>query len=1526
MKIFQRIIKQLAHAVRSTVMLRPMYLVLLLVLVFGATPVQDAEAQEITWAFEETFDGDPSAPSQALLPTNFDYVVTHRTHPKAHFDPFSSFPADHGDDCAGPNPAVSPLPQHSVTTSHFSNGANPDQSFFVCKNHMMSSMGDVSGYSVTAFWPKQEFNFANGGVLEFDVNINGNHPRSWWEVMLVPRGELKVGPAREWLPIDEVYPKDRIVFEYMQNKRKIQVGTAALDPNGKIVDVAEWGNWEQMFAGDPATTDRRIRRTMRMTFNNDQLIWAIEKADGSFDEYSVNVPGGLPFDQGLVVFKTHAYTPQKDGNTNTYTFHWDNIRFSGPVLGRYENFEAAPDDVAYLQANGSVPIGTSDAISIDLPQIGPNPILFGQVHNPMRGQVQLSINGREPMAVNPYDYPDGCSSQGWKSFQVALDPAWLQDGENTFQWTVGQRPDCVGADWPWDGFSIKSLEVQFDLDDGADPGDPPPIDPVDPTPTDPADPTPSKLSGTVQIDLAGASTPIDDSLLGSNLPAWLVPSGLADATFRERTAASGVSLIRMPGGSWSNYYGWYSCEQGSDQSGALACGDNWASWAARPTDFIDFMQATGMAGMWVISPLATPQEAAAAVAFFNADVNDATVIGVDRNGTDWRTAGDWAQLRADHGNPDPVGIALWAVGNELYGSKPSTGGSQCQEYGWESYWTCDGVEYVNGTTERDGFVDYVAAMKAVDPSIQIGAVGTPTGAEFNNWGNEVIASAGTLMDFYDIHQYAFFDPPADYATMLAQPHGVWTSIMADIDASFGANFGNRTVPVAVTEYNLFSVHEQDSGQLMNRMGNALFMADTIGQLATEGVAMANQWNLANGASSTGTEYGLMQPSSWNRSPQYYVFPLWAKFGSEILPHTSSLDAASEVSVYTGRVDDDTVSLLAINKSDQPATLSISAVDDNGSVSLTGGLVDRLEAASLDAETVTYNGVPAPNNDLSDAPATALGATGTSIDYSVPANSIVLLRVDLTNTPEPPATNTPEPPATNTPEPPATNTPEPPVTSTPEPPVTSTPEPPAGVLTIYDEGLATGWQNWSWGISTNFAATSPVHAGNLSLSVTYTAGWGGLSLRAPSPVNTASYNSITFWAHGGASGNQNVQIYLQESDSGNPLTAVPLSIPAQRWTQYTIPLADLGAPAQIARITIQDRSGGVQPTFYLDNLLLASVTVPEPTLDPTPEPTPTELPPGDPEDVLVYLTSATRAEAGGVKFANEDIVAVNLTTGLWSLVFNGSDVGLSRRSIDAFALLADGTIVFSLRADGELAGFGFVDDSDILRFVPERLGEETSGTLEWYVDGSDIGLDTNGEDIDALSTTTNGGLVLSFVGGFNVSSVSGRDEDLVLFSPTRLGEQTEGTWAPYFDGSDVELDTNNDEDIDGVHVEAETIYMTTRDAFSAQGVFGRQATIFTCTPISFGTETYCTIELFLDGYDAGFVGRRINGIALETVDSALDRGLLVLPADSIEVSTTSVSEEMTKHDSARDVDDEGNLLPDIDGSQPDSVFLPILSNP
>jgi hypothetical protein len=437
----------------------------LLLFLSACSPLDDtfdfAGCPSNCWAFQERFNGSPLSPSQTLLPRSLDYVVTHRSHPADHLSTWGPYPADHGEHCEPP------VLQHAVHTHHSTNGSSPDQSFYICNNHLMSSMGELGavdlsgGYSVSSFWPKQEFDFSQGGTLEFDVNINGPHPRSWFEILISPREQMRVAAAHEYFPIDETYPKSRIVLDFMDNRRYIQVGTGALDPAGIIAESSEALNWQDRHPSDPANQDRSIRRKMRIRLTTDHIHWSIRQADGRFDTFSLRVPGGLPFSRGLVIFKTHAYTPAKDGNTHDYTFHWDNVRFSGPVVGQYETFESS--EVVYLQTGGDKPVGSQQQLTIAIPKAMTHPVLFGQLHNPMRGQVLLSINGRANIVVHPYDYTEAnCYSSGWKSFRLELNPAWLNQGQNNFKWTIGPRPACAPPGYPWNGFSVKDLEIQAD--------------------------------------------------------------------------------------------------------------------------------------------------------------------------------------------------------------------------------------------------------------------------------------------------------------------------------------------------------------------------------------------------------------------------------------------------------------------------------------------------------------------------------------------------------------------------------------------------------------------------------------------------------------------------------------------------------------------------------------------------------------------------------------------------------------------------------------------------------------------------------------------------------------------------------------------------------------------------------------------------------------------------------------------------------------------------------------------------------
>lgn len=184
-----------------------------------------------------------------------------------------------------------------------------------------------------------------------------------------------------------------------------------------------------------------------------------------------------------------------------------------------------------------------------------------------------------------------------------------------------------------------------------------------------------------------------------------------------------------------------------------------------------------------------PMEAAAWVAYANGDPSNTQAIGKDSAGNDWKTVGFWAGLRASKplatddgynhlriGHPASLGILLWTVGNEpwwngFYGQARTIGSDadasgkygesvspevdlragkvpNSKEWGRHQHNTGVGPSVYGAAV-----VQYVKAMKAVDPKILVGAfVLQPPYANDadqmgKNWNAEVLKAACTSMDF-----------------------------------------------------------------------------------------------------------------------------------------------------------------------------------------------------------------------------------------------------------------------------------------------------------------------------------------------------------------------------------------------------------------------------------------------------------------------------------------------------------------------------------------------------------------------------------------------------------------------------------------------------------------------------------------------------------------------------------------------------------------------------------------------------------
>ncbi len=202
-----------------------------------------------------------------------------------------------------------------------------------------------------------------------------------------------------------------------------------------------------------------------------------------------------------------------------------------------------------------------------------------------------------------------------------------------------------------------------------------------------------------------------------------------------------------------------------------------------------------------------PAEAAAWVAYANGKTDSKQVIGKDSKGNDWKTVGYWASLRASSPLPtddgfnhlrishlDPIGIQLWTVGdapffNGFYG-QDHTPGSDADTTGLYGQAGSPEPDLHAGSvpTSRDwgkhaqnqrvgpqaygaAVVEFAKAMKAVDPTIMVGAALTmplstsgsndpnPMG---KNWNAQVLKAACASMDFSAVGFWEGKGAPPDY--------------------------------------------------------------------------------------------------------------------------------------------------------------------------------------------------------------------------------------------------------------------------------------------------------------------------------------------------------------------------------------------------------------------------------------------------------------------------------------------------------------------------------------------------------------------------------------------------------------------------------------------------------------------------------------------------------------------------------------------------------------------------------------------
>jgi len=501
----------------------------------------------------------------------------------------------------------------------------------------------------------------------------------------------------------------------------------------------------------------------------------------------------------------------------------------------------------------------------------------------------------------------------------------------------------------------------------------------DPTPGEL--PPPQPIQDDVVVDFATVRAAVPP--LGFGMHSSVYDNALHEPTTPAALNQAGITLLRYPGGGYADNYHWSVHRLSPFHSG----GDLSSGYLADRSDFPNYMSLVENFGGKVMitvnygsnllsapkreqdEPLfeaegagpGEPQEAAAWVAYANGDPDDDTVIGVDGTGHDWKTVGYWASVRAaapiDDGNDDPTdddpenflrieraqpfGVVYWEIGNEVFGN-----GYHGQNYEEDLH-----VPYgeqpdifqgrtrhpdLSGATYGAGVVAYAEAMKAVDPTIKIGAV--LNSPPIDNWGRtwnaDVLGECGTVIDFGIVHFY----PGQDPRSMLAAPRRDLPLVAESLRDSFAEFGGDNPERIEMTMTEVGSPPGLDWARhaAVERHSLGLFALDVYLTSFEVGFTNVDWLELHNGTF-------LSERAATTRGPAYYGTELASTLAS---PGDSLVRADSTLAplvVHASRRADGRYGVLLANLHARGTGVAIVTV--------------TLEGAEVPPDGVRYDYVP-----------------------------------------------------------------------------------------------------------------------------------------------------------------------------------------------------------------------------------------------------------------------------------------------------------------------------------------------------------------------------------------------------------------------------------------------------------------------------------------------------------------------------------------------------------------------------------------
>ncbi len=134
------------------------------------------------------------------------------------------------------------------------------------------------------------------------------------------------------------------------------------------------------------------------------------------------------------------------------------------------------------------------------------------------------------------------------------------------------------------------------------------------------------------------------------------------------------------------------------------------------------------------------------------------------------------------------------------------------------------------------------------------------------------------------------------------------------------------------------------------------------------------------------------------------------------------------------------------------------------------------------------------------------------------------------------------------------------------------------VVIFDDVLGTGWTNTSYSSTWDMTQKNIVRRGTIAIEHNFSVGFGAARFRSVPTFNTAGYTLLKISIYGGpGTAGKKVRISLTPAKS-----TYELILNEGVWTDYVVPLINLGSPTAIDYITFQEFSGLVSK-IYIDDV-------------------------------------------------------------------------------------------------------------------------------------------------------------------------------------------------------------------------------------------------------------------------------------------------------------------------------------------------------